>query len=173
MASSSKQNTDQLKESKASSLEPKTEALYAFRTISTMLSLIQATRGRSAASKRPKKVYNRDEKRILQLLDAFAALLVRKNGVFAVTAIQYGSGKVEVLASYLGHSKEESLTISQPKFSGQFMNILRSLFISQNPRDSTIKEETLGNPEASIPIDFKSLLANPSNLLASFLTSLW
>ena len=58
---SSKQNTNELgvkesnlKESnaQASSLDPQTEALYAFRTITTMLSLIQSTRG--TASNRPK-----------------------------------------------------------------------------------------------------------------------
>ena len=86
MASSSKQNTSELgvKESKEES-NAKTEALHAFRTITTMLSLIQS-KG-STAGNRPK--LGHQEKILLQLLDAFAAVLVRNNGVILiwVTAI--------------------------------------------------------------------------------------
>ena len=105
MASSSK-NTSELgvkeseEESNASSLNTKTEALHAFHTITTMLSLIQS-KG-STAGNRPK--LGCQEKILLQLLDAFTAILVRNNGVIIVTAQPYdGSGKVEVLASYLGN----------------------------------------------------------------------
>ena len=115
MASSSKQNTSELgvkeseEESNASSLNAKTEALHAFHTITTMFSLIQS-KG-STAGNWPK--LGCQEKILLQLLDAFTAILVRINGVIAVTAWPYdGSGKVEVLASYLGNG--DSLTISQP-----------------------------------------------------------
>ena len=114
MASSSKQNTSELRvkeseESNASSLNAKAEALHAFCTITTMLLLIQS-KG-STAGNQPK--LGRQEKILLQLLDVFTAILVRNNGVIIVTAQPYdGSGKVEVLASYLGNG--DSLTISQP-----------------------------------------------------------
>ena len=93
MASSSKQNTNELG-LKASSLDAKTEALYTFRTITTMLSYV--TRG--TAGNRPKiKNKRRNQKELLQLLDALAAVLIRADGVIAVTARPYdGSGKVEV-----------------------------------------------------------------------------
>jgi hypothetical protein len=153
------------KESNASSLNPKTEALYAFRTITTMLSLIQSTRG--TANNRPK--LGHPEKQLLKLLDAFAAVLVRNNGVIAVTAQppDDGSGNLEVLASYLGIG--ESLTISQP---GQFMNIIRNVFISQNPRDSTVKQQEVVDPETSVP-DFFKVISDPSKLLTTFLTYMW
>ena len=174
---SSKQNTNELgvkesnlKESnaQASSLDPQTEALYAFRTITTMLSLIQSTRG--TASNRPK--LGSWEKQLLQLLDAFAAVLVRNNGVIAVTARPYDglSGKVEVLASYLVNG--ESLTISQPGSSGQFMNLLRNVFISQNLRDSTVKQRKVVDPKTSVPDRFKGI-SDSYKLLDAFLIQMW
>jgi hypothetical protein len=168
MTSSSKQNTKEpgVKESNTSSLHPTTEAIYAFRTITTMLSLIQSERG--IAGKRP-KLGNQDQ-RLLQLLDAFAAVLLRSNGVIAVTARPYdGSGKVEVLASYLDNG--ESLTISQ-SLSGQFVNLIRNVFISQNPRDSTVKQKVVVDPETSVPGNFKTI-SNPFELLNTFLINEW
>lgn len=110
------------------------EALYAFRTINTMLSLIHSTRG--TASNRPK--LENQEKQLLQLLDVFAAVLLRNNGVIAVTAKPYdGSGKVEVLASY-SHN-EEPLIISQPVSTvSHFVHLLWNVFVVQNPCDSTM-----------------------------------
>jgi hypothetical protein len=176
MAISSKQNTNELrvKESKVSntsSLDAKTEALYAFRTITTMLSLIQSTR--EPESNRPKSGLIEHQKKLLRLLDAFAAVLVRHHGVIAVTARPYdGSGKVDVLASYLGNG--ESLTISQPWFAGtgQLMNKIRNVFISQNPRDSTVKHQEVVDPETSVPVEFKAI-SNPSELLEIFLIRIW
>jgi hypothetical protein len=163
MASSSKQNTNRLavKKFRASGLSAKTEALYAFRTITTMLSLIQSTKG--TAGNRPK--FGANEKQLLQLLDALAAVLVRNNGVIAVTARPYdGSGKVEVLTSHLGNG--ESLTISQP------FQFLRNVFISQNPRDPTVKQQEVVDPETSVPSNFKKI-SEPSKLLTTFLTDVW
>ena len=168
MARSSKQNTSELgvKESKEES-NAKTEALHAFRTITTMLSLIQS-KG-STAGNRPK--LGHQEKILLQLLDAFAAVLVRNNGVIAVTARPYdGSGKVEILASYLGNG--DSLTISQPWSSGPLMNLIRNVFVSQNPRDLTVKQRTLVDPEKSVPESFKKI-EEPLKLLKTFLTEIW
>jgi hypothetical protein len=163
-------NPKESKESNASSLDPKTEALHAFRTISTMLSLIQSTRLRGTAGNRPKS--GRQEKQLLQLLDAFAAVLVRNNGVIAVTARPYNvSGKVEVLASYLGNG--ESLTISQPWSTSQFLNIIRNVFISQNPHDLTVKQQAVVNPETLVPDYMIKAILDPSKLLTTFLTHIW
>lgn len=165
MASSSKQITDELeaKRSNISSLDPKTEALHAFRTITTMLSFIQSTRGTGNQQPKP----HGPGKELLKLLDAFAAVLVRNNGVIAVTARPYdGSGEVEVLASY---SNEESLPISQPRSPG---HMLRNIFISQNPRDLTLKQRDVVDPATSVPGCFKGIVV-PSQLFTTFLSHSW
>jgi hypothetical protein len=183
MASSSKQNTNQLvvKKSKGSNdsnleaLDSKTEALQAFRTITTMLSLIQSTRG--TAGNRPK--FRGEKKKLLQLLDAFAAVLIRNHGEIAVTARPYDdSGKVDVLASYLGNGK--SLSISKPRSTGpgEVVNKIRRFFISQNPRDPTVEQEEVVDPESSaVPDYFKEIRfldpPSPSTLLTTFLTKIW
>lgn len=171
MASSSKQNTNkpgvkESKESNASSLDPKTEAIHAFRTITTMLSLIQSTRG--PAGNQENLVDSQ-----LQLLDALAALLVRNNGVIAVTAMPYDdSGKVEVLASYTGN--RESLITPQPQSASPIMNILRNFLVSQNPRDSTVnlKKPEVVDPQTLIPGHFKDIL-DSKLLFEAFLTDIW
>ena len=105
------------------------------------------------------------------MLDVFAAILVRNNGVIAVTAWPYdGSGKVEVLASYLGNGN--SLTISQPQSPGQLINLIWNVFVSQNPHDSTVKQRTMVDPEKSVPGFFKGI-EEPSKLLNTLLTHIW
>ena len=111
------------------------------------------------------------EKILLQLPDAFTAVLVRNNGVITVTAQPYdGSGKVEVLASYLGNG--DSLTISQPRSPGQLINLIQNVFISQNLCDLTIKQRTVVDPEKSVPKSFKKI-EEPFKLLNTFLTNIW
>ena len=101
----------------------------------------------------------------------FAAVLIRNNGVIAVTAQPYdsddGSGKVEVLASYLGNG--ESLTISQPT---QLLNVLRNVFISQNPRDSNVRKHKLVDPQTLLPDQLKGI-SGSFELLTTFLTHIW
>lgn len=174
MASSSKLNANELvvKESNEfdySRLDPKTEALYAFRTITTMLSLIHSTR--RTAGNRPN--IGRQEKELLQLLDAFAAVLLRNNGVIAVTAQPYdhGSGVVEVLASYFHN--EEPLIISQPaSATSRILHLLRNSVVTQNPRDLTVKKQEVVDPETSVPNLLKGI-SDCSKLLTTFLTYTW
>jgi hypothetical protein len=184
MASSSKRNTNQQKSKDSESnlnsnaaatisgLTPQTEALHAFRTITTMLSHIHSIRD-TAAGKQPKLPSGSNEKKRLQVLDALAALLIRSDGVAAVTARPQadGSGKVEVLASFLG-SAEKLLThpISQPASPIQF---LRNIFISQNPRDSSVKQRKVVDPETlAVTGPFKEI-SDPTKLLNKFLTDIW
>ena len=132
-----------------------------------MLLLIQPKR--STAGNWPK--LGCQEKILLQLLDAFAAVLVRNNGVIAVTARPYDcSGKVEVLASYLGNGN--SLTISQPWSPGQLINLIRNVFVSQNLRDLTVKQRTMVDPEKLVPKSFKKI-GELFKLLKTFLTEIW
>ena len=171
MASSSKQNTNKPRRGvKAPKVDRKTEAIHAFRIITTMLAYINSTRG--TADNRPRK-NNKigNQKELLRLLDALAAVLIRVDGVIAVTARPYhdGSGKVEVLASYLDSGK--SLTISQPRPNGDLLNTIRNILISQNPRSSSV-EKPVVNSDASVPNSFKKI-TDPSKLLYAFLFREW
>ena len=166
--SSSKQNTNELRDKESKDSE-KNEALQAFRTITTMLSLIQSTG--SSATNQPN--FGR-EKKLVKLLDAIAAVLVRNHGVIAVTGRlpddDPDSGKMEVLASYSGN--EESLTISQSRSTAHFMDSIRNFFVSQNPRDSIVKERDVIDPETSVSVQFKDI-KEPAELLDAFLTEVW
>jgi hypothetical protein len=104
-----------------------------------------------------------------------AAVLVRNDGVIAVTARPQadddseGNLIVEVLAFYLVNVESLTHTISQPGVSA-----LRSVIISQNPRDSTVKWPVVVDPETSaVPNDFKMISGNPSKLLNTFLEKIW
>ena len=95
-----------------------------------------------------------------------AAVLIRVDGVIAITARPYnGSGKVEVLASY--SDNRESLTISQPGSTGQFLNIIWNVFISQNLCDGMVKVAKVVDPEISVPDSFKKIM-DPTELLNTF-----
>ena len=155
-----------------SRLDPTTEALQAFRTITTMLSLIQSSRGTGTAApgNRPHQ-----DKKLLKLLDAFAAVLVRNNGIVAVTArqspeVNSGEMEVRVLASYSGNV--ELLTTSQAPGWPQFITTIRNFFISQNPRDSTMQHGSVVNPETSIHRKLKGI-KDPHLLFIAFLTHVW
>jgi hypothetical protein len=174
MASSSKSKKS--KDPNVSSLDAKTEALHAFRTITTMLSVIQSTR--VTAGNEPKFASGSHVKHFLQVLDALAAVLIRNNGVVAVTACPQadsdGSGKVEVLASFLGNA-EKSLThpISQPASPGA-IQFLRNIFISQNPRDLSVKQGgEVVDPETVVPKAYRKNISKPTELLNTFLTNIW
>ena len=62
--------------------------------------------------------------------------------------------------------------ISQPRSPGQLINLIWNVFVSQNPRDSTIKQRTVVDPEKLIPESFKKI-EEPLKLLKTFLTEIW
>jgi hypothetical protein len=151
------------------SLDAKTEAIYAFRTITTMLSLIHSTR-RVTSRNHSQHLKGSSQYEVLQLLDALSAVLVRSHGVIAVTAQPYDdSGRVEVLTSYLDNGESPSHTTSQPKSA---LHALRNVFVSQNPRNYSVKVATLVDPvTASVPNNFKKL--SGTDLLDTFLLEKW
>jgi hypothetical protein len=82
-------------EKKTRELNPQAdlEALYAFRTIITMISLIRS------AKRIPEKRF-KDGSRELKIVDALAAIVIREHGVAAVASNpDSGSGRVEVFTS--------------------------------------------------------------------------
>jgi len=153
-----------LKEAKRARQIP--EALSAFRTITTMLSLIQSVRDTAG------NVSNADssDKPELTILDAFAALTIRHHGVVALTAKPDRSTDFQVLATAdlksgdMNHSQPSS-TPSQSKKRWPW-----EIHLTQNPRDRSVERPTVVDPEAQIP---KHLKDAGSDLLKSFLTYEW
>ena len=153
-----------LKEAKRARQIP--EALSAFRTITTMLSLIQSVRDTAG------NVSNADssDKLELTILDVFAALTIRHHGVVALTAKPDRSTDFQVLATAdlksgdMNHSQPSS-TPSQSKKHWPW-----KIYLTQNPRDRSVERPTVVDPEAQIP---KHLKDAGSDLLKSFLTYEW
>ena len=153
-----------LKEAKRARQIP--EALSAFRTITTMLSLIQSVWDTAG------NVSNADssDKPELTILDVFAALTIRHHGVVALTAKPDRSTDFQVLATAdlksgdMNHSQPSS-TPSQSKKRWPW-----EIHLTQNPRDRSVERPTVVDPEAQIP---KHLKDAGSDLLKSFLTYEW
>lgn len=96
-----------LEEPHSESYWDKTEALLAFRTISTMLSLIQS-QDVSAADGGSKLRNSRKE---LLILNALAAIAIREHGVAAVVAAPYtglGDSQVLISVSYPNHDVDKA-----------------------------------------------------------------
>jgi hypothetical protein len=145
------------------------EALSAFRTITTMLSLIQSVRDTTD------NVSNADasDKLELTILDAFAALTIRHHGVVALTSKPHRSTTFEVLAT--AYLKSGDLNLSQPSStpstSKRFW--LWDIFLTQNPRDACVKCPTVVDPETKVPQHLKDAVNTESELLKSFLIHEW
>ena len=151
----------------------RTEALLAFRTITTMLSLIQS----NANTDSDAGLNVKNSRKELKILNAFATVAIREYGVAAVVAAPYDqSGNIQVLASvsYLNHD-EGQLTIPQPSLSNKVTDYLSRFLFNLNPEapvDSpnppTIVESGSGVPPHLIRCADKRF-----ELLMTFLTSNW
>jgi hypothetical protein len=157
------------------------EAIHAFRTITTMLSLIQRGTEFTDTIMIPPKDANKLSQ--LRILDALAALIVRNNEVAAVVAMPAErSGKIQVLVSAHINSEMGKLTFSQPD--GRFRALLKYL-VTANPRDLkrnrhapkdslTVDQSAvpgIRDPEAQVPAHLKSGDAN--QVLANYLKHDW
>jgi len=164
-----------------SSESDRTRALHALRTIVTMLSLIQSER-----KDEKQDVLSSEMKKELQILDAFAAVAVRKNDVVAVAANPDGSGNFEVIASVHFIRPRERLTAPQQSPVANLRRLL-SLYMARNPRKpalETAKQSStnsaaspnpvpnLVDPELSVPQFLKDSLSG-EHLLEVFLTRVW
>jgi hypothetical protein len=108
----------------------------------------------------------------LLVLDSLAAVLIRSHGIAAVTARPQAdsSGNVEVLASFLGNVGKSLTPVSQSASPIQF---LRNIFISQNARDLSVKQQQVVDPETlAVTKPFKDI-SDPIKLLNTFLTVVW
>jgi hypothetical protein len=126
--------------------------VYAFRTITTMLSLIHRS------GKLNRDLITNDSKE-LRILDALAAIIIRKHGV-AATAVAVpheGSRTIQVLTSV---SHPNSYTIPQ----------------SELPSESGVAESLpiVVDPERTIPQSLRDVRDKPASvLLEAFLAHDW
>jgi len=168
-------------------------ALHAWCTIVMMLSLIH--------SKRPDKDSNqalisRELKDKLWLVDALAAICIRRNEIIATVAKPDGLGNVQVIASACFIHTRRLLIISHQS-SGNFLQRFLGLFIAQNPcpttnatvsLDSTVSLDPPLSPASAVPVAGTSFLVDPETsapqhlkdcassadkLLQAFLTYEW
>jgi hypothetical protein len=136
------QNKPKQPKSVAQSISDETlEAIHAFRTITTMLSLIQPTKQDNSSGKQPNIA--KPLRGELRILDALAALIIRGHGVAAVVSKpKEGSQTEQVLVSVtnLNRTKEQLITL-QPLF-GTILNAMTAIFASQNPRKKKQEKST-------------------------------
>ena len=112
------------------------EAILAFRTITTMLSMIQSP---TEVTKTGQKDTSNAQRSQLRVLDALAAVIIREHGVAAVMAKSYDGDSIQVLTSV--NNLEPALTISQQQqhsegHTGWNLNLVR-WFVTPNPRSAT------------------------------------
>jgi hypothetical protein len=162
----------------------------AFRTIVTMLSLIQSERAdESLGLDSPPPAV----KQQLELLNSFAHLGNRNNDVVAVAAKPDGLGNLQVIASFHSiRSRERLIGPQQPPAAGFFSFISstwNSLCFSRNARAqvSSSSAESPTAPQTSLPLPTSPTLVDPetsipqhlkdchdsSALLESFLVHEW
>lgn len=131
------------------------EPFHAFRTITTMLSLIPT--GTNISDPQPKPVPQHLAQE-LKLLDSLAAVLVRRDEIVAVVAEpqagpEEGSRDIQVIVSVThpshDHSGKAELTIAQ------HLGNLFSFLVSRNPRKDDLKgqDQQMVNPDDPIIID--------------------
>jgi hypothetical protein len=178
------------KESKSPSpddVDLDTQAILAFRTITTMLSTIQSPT--KIASTVVQRLPN-EQRRELRVLDALSAVAVRQHEIVAVTAKSYGGANVEVLMSV--NILEPALNIYQHSGAQSTWNALRWFRITPNPRDSaknlkdkidslTIKTSSSGkssmklvDPSATVSLELSEAgKVSNDKLLATFLQTEW
>jgi len=138
-------------QSSKSDLEP----FHAFRTITTMLSLIPT--GTNISDPEPKPVPQHLAQE-LKLLDSLAAVLVRKDEIVAVVAEPHagpeeGSKDIQVIAS-VTHPSHDHSGKAEPTIA-QHLGNLFSFLVSRNPRKDDLKDQDqqMVNPDDPIIID--------------------
>jgi hypothetical protein len=158
------------------------QAILAFRTITTMLSLIQSPITGTIDARR-KDIPQTDAQRYqLRVLDAMAAVVVRANEIVAIAAKQYDGSSIQVLASVVHlDAFEPILTIHQPD-EGQW-NLFRWFLVTPNPRDpkknpsspidslTTDTDLTLVDPDIKVSKELSEASGVP--LLKLFLNTHW
>jgi hypothetical protein len=153
----------------------KTNAILAFRTITTMLSLIQPTNRNNTE---PTNV-SKEQRYELRVLDALSAVLVRRHEIAAVMTKHNNGSGIQVLAS--ANNLEPAL-LTIPQSEGVSSRSPLRWFITPNPRDPARNPNSkldslttqsivpaLVDPDTGI----SEQLSNAEDLLNTFLQTQW
>jgi len=151
-------------------------AILAFRTITTMLSLIQSPTEITSTGEKDLSKEQRDK---LRVLDALSAVIVRQHEIAAVMAKPSNGDKIEVLAS-VNHLDP---TFDIPQLSDSRLDRLRWL-ITPNPRDPlknkkskidslTTRATSVTLVDTNTKISEKLSTADSDKLLDTFLLNEW
>ena len=177
-------STKFLKESagKSSNHDDTHTAILAFRTVTTMLALIQSPN--EIASTGRKEDLLPQQRRQLRVLDALAAVAVRQHEIVAVMSKDYNGFNIEVIASV----NDMDPVLNIPQHHDELRGPIRKhrWFISPNPCDPNRKVNkkrkkdslttkyssmTLVNPDGDISKELSE--ASPDKLLDIFLQTEW
>lgn len=152
----------------------KAEALHAFRTITTMLSLIESPTS-SGKDTTGDESNSRTSRSALSLLNALAAIVSREHGIAAaVAAKDDGSGNIQVLTSitYFNHDKRPLIAPQQSSIA----STIKGFFITQNPRYAMDEGLVISDSETVVRTQHLNDHADKgsgSELLTTFLTYAW
>lgn len=157
----------------------KSNAILAFRTITTMLSLISSP---TKVTITGQKNISDAERHELRVLDALSSVVVRKYEIAAVVAKRYDGANIEILASV--NLENPHINPQQHQHTERSWNPLRLFMVSPNPRDPARNPKdkidsmttrntlpTLVDPD--IGISEALSMAQPENLLKTFLETQW
>lgn len=164
------------------------DAIYAFRTITTMLAHIHSPT--ETTNSRERTVPDKDERRELRLLDALAVIAVREHEIVAAVAKGNDGSSIQVLLS--ANSVDFPLNIPQHSKSPSIWNDPIHWFITPNPRDhgwprnrkepidslTQIREDTymrVVDPSSGVSQVLSTVAATgtSSDLLDAFLSTAW
>jgi hypothetical protein len=163
------------------------DAILAFRTITTMLSLIPSTKTTTGQAKtttgQEDCQYPREQRTELRVLDALSAVIVREHEIVAVMAKPYDGIKIQVIASV--NNSEPALSITQHGQSTPSRRLLQWLTtpnprdLARNLKDSSDSQTRTTQNTSTIIVDPKMAIseelsgAKESDLLNTFLQTQW
>lgn len=168
-----KRKIEQLKSSQKQADAFKAEALLAFRTITTMLSLLRSTTGSDVPDDVADDKHSpKNSRKTLSILNALAAIVTREHGVGAVVS-NLSSENIEVIVSVT--QDRNPLIFSQPPFTSVAHLIKEIVFhftTTQNPRYEMLRGPVIS--EAAAPKQLvKKSTGDGHELLVAFLMNYW
>ena len=158
------------------SAHSKDESILAFRTITTMLSLIQQP---SETTKVEPVHIPKAKRKELRVLDSLAALLVRNHEVVTVMTVPSNGNSIQIISVVNLNQSRPALTITpQPGMSLSPWNL--EWWLSINPRRTApiipeADEDSMQvvDPDTRISQTLSNSMGNPDILLHTYLQTQW